>query len=152
MKIPIPVTDLIKKFPLGFVATITPDGRPAVSPKGTFLVLDDETVGFGVVRSPQTISNLFHDPQLEVNFVDVFTRKGARLRGTAEMVQRGSGEFDRLIPKYADVWGALADRIEIIVKVLVDEIKPLTTPPYYDGATEQEMIDLFKAKFAEIYP
>ncbi|MYK30737.1 MAG: pyridoxamine 5'-phosphate oxidase family protein, partial [Boseongicola sp. SB0670_bin_30] len=28
---------IIREFPLGVVATVTPDGEPAASPKGTFL-------------------------------------------------------------------------------------------------------------------
>lgn len=152
MKIPMSTQDLIARFPLGFVATITPGGRPSVSPKGTFLVLDDETIGFGEIRSPQTVSNLSHNPELEVNFIDVFTRKGARLRGSAQMVRRGSAEFDTLIPRYAAVWGDLTDRINMIVKIPVDEVKPLSTPPYDDGATEEDMVATYKAKFAEIYP
>ena len=81
--IPASVKTLIGNFPLGFVATVTAGGRPAVSPKGTFLVLDDTTIAFGEIRSPGTITNLGHQPELEVNFVDVFTRKGARIRGQA---------------------------------------------------------------------
>ena len=152
MKIPASVQDLIAKFSLGFVATVTPGGRPSVSPKGTFLVLDNETIGFGEIRSPQTVSNLSHNPEVEVNFIDVFSRKGARLRGRAQMVRRGSEEFDSLIPRYTDVWGDLTDRINMIVKIPVEEVKPLTTPHYDDGATEEEMIATYKAKFAEIYP
>ena len=152
MKIPASVQDLIAKFSLGFVATVTPGGRPSVSPKGTFLVLDNETIGFGEIRSPQTVSNLSHNPEVEVNFIDVFSRKGARLRGRAQMVRRGSEEFEALIPRYTEVWGDLTDRINMIVKIPVEEVKPLTTPPYDDGATEEEMIATYKAKFAEIYP
>ena len=152
MKIPASVQDLIAKFSLGFVATISPGGRPCVSPKGTFLVLDEETIAFGEIRSPQTVSNLSHNPETEVNFIDVFTRKGARLRGSAVIVRKGSDEFTALLPRYREVWGDLADRINLIVKIPVDEVKPLTTPPYDDGATEEEMIALYKAKFAEIYP
>ncbi|MEM7616810.1 MAG: DapH/DapD/GlmU-related protein, partial [Pseudomonadota bacterium] len=37
-------------FPLGFVATVTADGRPHLSPKGTFLVLDDSTIAFGEIN------------------------------------------------------------------------------------------------------
>ena len=151
-KIPASVQELIAQFSLGFVATVTPGGRPSVSPKGTFLVLDDQTIGFGEIRSPQTVSNLTHNPDVEVNFIDVFKRKGARLRGRAVMVRRGSEEFVDLIPRYAAVWGDLADRINMIIKIPVEEVKPLTTPPYDDGATEEEMIALYKAKFAEIYP
>ena len=152
MKIPASAQDLIAKFSLGFVATVTPGGRPSVSPKGTFLVLDDETIGFGEIRSPQTVSNLSHNPEVEVNFIDVFKRKGARLRGKAQMVRRGSEEFEALIPRYTEVWGDLTDRINMIVKIPVEEVKPLTTPPYDDGATEEDMIATYKAKFAEIYP
>ena len=77
--IPRPARDVIARPPLGFVATITPDGQPAVSPKGTFLVLDDATIGFGNIRSPGTLANLAARPGVEVCFVDPFTRKGARL-------------------------------------------------------------------------
>lgn len=151
-RIPASVQDLIEKFSLGFVATVTPGGRPSVSPKGTFLVLDDETIAFGEIRSPQTITNLTQNPEVEVNFIDVFKRKGARIRGRTVMVRRGSAEFAALIPAYEQVWGDLADRINLIVKIPVEEVKPLTTPPYDDGATEEDMIALYKAKFAEIYP
>ncbi|MDA3859379.1 MAG: pyridoxamine 5'-phosphate oxidase family protein [Roseovarius sp.] len=43
--------EMIARFPLGVVGTVTPDGRPVVSPKGTFLLLDDATIGFGEIRS-----------------------------------------------------------------------------------------------------
>ncbi len=152
MKIPKKIQELIADFSLGFVATVSAGGRPRVSPKGTFLVLDDETIGFGEIRSPGTIANLTHAPELEVNFIDVFKRKGARLRGQAVMLRRGSEEFGDLIPRYHAVWGDLADRINVIVKVPVDEVKAVTSPPYDDGATEDDMIALYQAKYAEIYP
>ena len=144
--------DLIATFPLGFVATVTPDGMPHLSPKGTFLVLDDDTIAFGEIRSPQTVTNLTHNPECEINFVDAFTRKGARLRGTGSMVRRDTAAFDALYPKFHEVWGDLCDRINLIVKINVTEVKPLSTPPYDTGATEEEMIALYKAKFSEMYP
>lgn len=143
--------DLIAKFPLGFVATVTPDGRPAVSPKGTFLVLDDQTIAFGEIRSPATLANLAHLPEAEVNFIDQWLRKGVRVRGPARVIEPGA-EFDRLIGKWRAVWGDLAQRINVLVLITAEEVKPVTTPPYDDGATEEEMIALYKAKFAEIYP
>lgn len=141
----------IQMWPLGFVATVSASGRPCVSPKGTFLVLDDETIAFGEIRSPQTVTNLTNNPELEVNFVDQFTRKGVRVRGHSEFVRRGSDKYDGLIGKWREIWGDLADRINMIVIVPVDEAKPLTTPPYDDGVTEQEFIAIYKQKFAEMY-
>ena len=130
MKLPAFGIDLITTFPLGFVATVTAGGRPNVSPKGTFLVLDDRTLAFGEIRSPQTVTNLTNQPELEVNFVDQWTRKGVRVRGKAQMVRRGTAEFGGLI----------------------EQLKPISTPPYDDGATEEDMIATFNAKFAETYP
>jgi predicted pyridoxine 5'-phosphate oxidase superfamily flavin-nucleotide-binding protein len=46
---------IIEQQRLGFVATAAPDGTPNLSPKGTFVVLDDATIAFGEIRSPGTI-------------------------------------------------------------------------------------------------
>lgn len=143
--------NLIAAFPLGFVATVTEDGHPHLSPKGTFLMLDEATIAFGEIRSPGTLANLAHRPEAEVNFVDPFKRKGLRIRGAARVVGPGA-EFDRLIPHWRAVWGDLAGRINALVLIAADEVRPLTTPPYDDGATEEEMIALYKRKYAEIYP
>lgn len=152
MKLPKSAIKTIEMWRLGFVATVTAGGRPNVSPKGTFVVLDDQTIAFGEIRSPQTITNLTNMPELEVNFVDQFTRKGVRIRGEAQMVRRGTDEFAALIGHWDTIWGDLAARINVIVKIPVSECKPLTTPPYDDGATEDAMIATYKAKFAEFYP
>jgi predicted pyridoxine 5'-phosphate oxidase superfamily flavin-nucleotide-binding protein len=53
---------IIEEQRLGFVATAAPDGTPNVSPKGTFIVLDDETIAFGEIRSPGTLRNLRANP------------------------------------------------------------------------------------------
>jgi len=151
MKLSQSAQKIIEMWPLGFVATVTAGGRPSVSPKGTFLVLDDETIAFGEIRSPQTITNLQTQPELEVNFVDQLTRKGVRIRGQAEILRRGSSEFEEIYPRWAETWGDLANRINILVKVPVSEVKPISTPPYDDGVTEEEFITMYKAKFAGYY-
>src|SRR3974390_3085035 len=90
---------VIEEQRLGFVATAALDGTPNVSPKGTFVVLDDRTIAFGEIRSPGTIRNLRENPRIEVNFVDVFVRKGYRFSGMASVVERGDAGFDALLPK-----------------------------------------------------
>lgn len=144
--------DLLRRFPLGFVATVTEDGRPAVSPKGTFIALDQETIAFGDIRSPGTLANLIARPDVEVNFIDPFLRKGIRVRGRAQVVLHGSAEFDVLLPRWQEIWSALAPRIKHIVRIPVEQLKLVTTPPYDDGVTEKEMVALYKQKFAELYP
>lgn len=142
---------LIARFPLGFVATVTAAGHPRVAPKGTFLVLDDDTIAFGEIRSPDTMANLSHLAMTEVNFIDQWLRKGVRIRGPVRIVEKGA-EFDTLIGLWRDTWGDLANRINALVLITAEEVKQVSTPPYDDGVTEAEMIALYKAKFAEIYP
>jgi hypothetical protein len=55
---------------LGFVATVRPDGSPAVSPTGTLSGLDEDHLAFANLASPHTVANLRRDPRLEVNVVD----------------------------------------------------------------------------------
>ena len=150
--IPAAAKELIETFPLGFVATVTEDGMPSLSPKGTFLILDDKTIAFAEIRSPQTMANLTHLAKTEVNFIDIWKRKGVRLFGDAEVLERGSAEFSSLLPLWEAPFPALANRINAIVSITVSRVKMVTTPPYDDGVSEEEMIATYKAKFAEIYP
>ena len=143
---------VIERFPLGYVATVTEDGMPSLSPKGTFFVLDDETIAFGEIRSPGTMKNLERQAKAEVNFADIWLRKGVRIFGSVEVVKRGSGEFEELFPRWDKAFPALAHRINAIVKINAERVKPIVTPPYDDGVTEEEMVALYKQKFAEIYP
>ena len=143
---------LIATFPLGFVATITPGGHPALSPKGTFLVLNHGTIAFGNIRSPGTLANLRHTPYAEVNFIDQWKRKGLRVSGPARIATLGTSEFTALIGRWQDIWGDLADRITDLVLIDVEDASELTTPPYDDGMTEEGMIATYKAKYAKIYP
>ena len=143
---------IIRDFPLGVVATIAPDGTPAASPKGTFLVLDDRTIAYGDIRSPGTRRNLETNPACEVVFVDPFSRKGFRLRGKAEIVSDSKAKFVELHPKWVETWGDLAVRVSALVVISVNRALPLATPPYDDGVTEEEMVALYVHKFGAIYP
>ncbi len=74
---------VVSEQKLGYVASVCADGTPNLSPKGTFLVLDDGHIMFGEIRSPGTVKNLATTPVVEVNFVDAFARKGFRAKGPA---------------------------------------------------------------------
>ena len=67
---------VVREQRLGFVATVCPDGTPNLSPKGTTTVWDDDHLVFAHLYSPNTVENLRHNPAIEINVVDVFSRKG----------------------------------------------------------------------------
>jgi predicted pyridoxine 5'-phosphate oxidase superfamily flavin-nucleotide-binding protein len=143
--------ELIKRFPLGFVATVTQDGMPSLSPKGTFIVLDDATIAFAEIRSPNTMENLSHTPKMEVNFIDIWLRKGIRVFGSVEVAQRGSSDFETLFPIWDEAFSTLSHRINAIVKINAERVKLMTTPPYDDGVTEDEMLAIYKDKWGKVH-
>ena len=131
--------ELVERHRLGFVATVCPDGTPNLSPKGTVCVLDDKHLIFADIRSPGTVSNLRTNPNVEVNVVDHFARKGYRFKGTAQVLDAGV-EFEHHVAFFSNR-GMLdaPGRIRAIVIVRVDQARPLISPGYDHIADEESM-------------
>jgi hypothetical protein len=106
-------------------------------------------VAFGEIRSPGTIRNIRANPRVEVNFVDVFVRKGYRFAGTATVVERGEERFEILLPALRS---AFAHRIRAIVTIAVTRALPLTSPAYDDGSMEPELRRTWTARFRVLQP
>jgi predicted pyridoxine 5'-phosphate oxidase superfamily flavin-nucleotide-binding protein len=136
---------IIREQRLGFVATASLDGTPNVSPKGSFAVLDDQTIAFGEIRSPGTIRNLKANPRIDVNFVDPFVRKGY----LATVVERGEPGFDTLL---ANLRSTLAHRMRAIVTIALTRAMPLTSPAYDEGQTEPELRRAWTTRFRVLQP
>lgn len=137
---------------LGFVATVTPEGRPNVSPKGTILVVDDSRLLFADVASPNTVSNLGQNPHIEVNVVDPVVRKGYRFRGTAT-VHVGDDWYERGLALLRDRGSSLTgDRVRSIVVIDVLDGADLVSPAYDDpDATEESVATTWLARFIDHY-
>jgi predicted pyridoxine 5'-phosphate oxidase superfamily flavin-nucleotide-binding protein len=140
---------IIEEQRLGFVATADIDGTPNLSPKGTFVVLDDTRIAFGEIRSPGTIRNLRANPRIEVNFVDPFVRKGYRFAGTATVIERKNGAFEALLGHFR---GPLALRMRAIVVISVSRALPLISPAYDDGTSEPQIRKLWTSRFRKLQP
>jgi predicted pyridoxine 5'-phosphate oxidase superfamily flavin-nucleotide-binding protein len=124
---------------LGFHATVSPDGRPNLSPKGTTTVYDDEHLLFAEIRSPQTIANLRRNPAIDVNVVDPILRRGYRFRGRGTIHEEGE-VYERSLALLAERGIAVTpEQIRAIVLIAVDEAEPLTSPAYDTGASEAEV-------------
>ena len=79
---------VVRQQRIGFVATVCPDGTPNLSPKGTAAVWDDDHLLFADLASPVTMDNLRHNSSIEINLVDLYSRKGYRFKGIAHIVDR----------------------------------------------------------------
>jgi predicted pyridoxine 5'-phosphate oxidase superfamily flavin-nucleotide-binding protein len=124
---------------LGFHATVSPDGRPNLSPKGTTTVFDDTHLMFAHIYSPQTVANLRRNPAIEVNVVDPILRRGYRFRGRASVHETGE-LYERGLTILAERgYGADRERIHAVIVIAVEAAEELLSPAYDSGATEREV-------------
>lgn len=140
---------IIATYPLGFVASVNRDGTPNLSPKGTFVALNDKQLVFGHIRSPGTMGNIADRPVIEINFLDVLSRKAVRVRGHAFM-------FRSSAPEYADLFAALSgwkgytEMMKAVVRVDIDTASLILSPTYDLGHTEAQLREQYKAKFTSL--
>lgn len=126
----------VNKVKLGFIATVCPDGSPNLSPKGTTIAWDEDHLAFADIHSPGSVNNLLANPSIEINVVDIFTRKGFRFKGSAEILS-GGPVFDEIISHYRSAGSKHS--IQHIVYVKVHRILPIFSPAYDRDLSEDEI-------------
>lgn len=130
------IKTLLEQQKLGYVATVSPDNTPNLSPKGTISVWDDEHLVFADIKSPKTMSNLEKNSSVEINVVDPINRKGYRFKGTGTILSSGE-EYDKIISHYNNI--GIKSKIGRVVLIKVDSINDVTSPLYDLGYTEDEI-------------
>ena len=145
---------VVRQQRFGFIATVCPDGTPNLSPKGTTAVWDDEHLVFADLASPNTMANLRHNPAMELNVVDVYSRRGYRFKGTVSIVEKGGGLFDEI--SHAFETGTrgvhqvgLPARSYVLLKV--DRALPLVSPAYTSGTTEKATREQWAGYWASVH-
>ena len=128
---------IIEEQRLGFVATVNADGTPNVSPKGTFVVVDDATIAFGDIRSPGTLRNLRIQPARRGELRRSIRAQGLSLRRHG---RRGGARRTAALTRSWPISGVRSrPRMRAIVTITVTKALPLTSPAYDDGTTEVEI-------------
>ena len=139
---------LVEEQQLGFVATVSPDRTPNLSPKGTTAVLDGDHLVFADIHSPRTIANLAANPAIEINVVDPLTRKGFRFKGVGRIVDAGP-ELEALLDFYRRRGSTSQKRC--VVVVTVETAAPLISPAYDDGASEATIVAKWRAYWETLW-
>ena len=132
------VKEFVVKQKLGFVATVCPDGTPNLSPKGTITIWNDDHLVFADIHSPKTVANLLINPSIEINVVDIFSRKGYRFKGIARVLSEGD-IFNDVITFYGEA--AKKYTIRNIVLVGVDRVLPMWSPAYDTDQSEEKILN-----------
>ncbi len=100
------------------VATASRGGKPNVSPRGSFRVLDDEHVAFIEGGQLYTLANLKENPQLSALVFDPATRKGCRIWGKMTEIIKSGDFFDAISAEYAP----RGITVKQVIKVAVEEV------------------------------
>ncbi|MGE5286072.1 MAG: pyridoxamine 5'-phosphate oxidase family protein [Micromonosporaceae bacterium] len=141
---------VVREQGLGFVATVRPDGTPALSPKGTTIVWDAGHLVFLHLHSPHTVDNLRHNPNVEINVVDPIVRKGYRFVGLGRVVDSGA-EYEQILDWFtAQRGGDYRARAKAAVLVAVTSAEALISPAYDDGSTEAEISARWRQHYLDL--
>mgnify|MGYP003994199219 FL=1 len=134
------ITSEIKEFleqqKLGFVATVTPDGTPNISPKGTIIGWTSEFLAFANIRSPDTVNNLKNNPDVEINVIDPLLRRGYLFKGSTRILNDGQ-MYDEILEFYKNL--GIKSIIHEIILVTVSDVSVVASPLYDLGVSEQEI-------------
>ena len=112
------VKTMIAEIRPGIIATASKDGKPNVSAKGSFRVLDDDHVLFADINSPRTIANLRENPYVSVLVIHPKTLRGCRIWGKGEIINSGP-LFDQLNTEFV----GKGLKVNHVVKIKVDKVQ-----------------------------
>ena len=127
---------------LCYAATVSADGRPNLSPKGTIRVWDDAHLFFCDIASPGTRANLAANPWIEINVVDPLSRRGYRFRGIATL-HAGDAVYREALARLA-AEDRLPAVVHAIVLVQVERVLSVASPAYEWVADEGAMRALWR--------
>ena len=135
------IKNLVNFQKLGYVATVSPDGTPNLSPKGTIAILDDSRLVFANIRSPKTIDNLTKNPSIEINVIDPFSRMGYRFKGLGKILSEGE-DFENILDYF--IQKGIKSNISHIVLVDVKFFSEITSPSYDLGLKKDDLVKKWK--------
>jgi predicted pyridoxine 5'-phosphate oxidase superfamily flavin-nucleotide-binding protein len=141
------IKDFLNLQKLGYVATVSSDGKPNISPKGTIIGWSSETLAFADIRSPDTMKNLIDNPNVEINVIDPLLRKGYLFQGKARILQNGA-VHQEILNHYRQ--NGIKSPINSIILVDVSCVSNVISPLYDLGISEEEIKSKWKKHFSSL--
>ena len=135
------VIQSIEESVLCWLATLSEDSFPNVSPKEAFIYDGEGRILIANIASPITAGNIARHQNVCVSFVDVFTQKGFKVKGTATDCKPSHPDFKTYHQKMTDFIGT-AFLIESIFVIEPTSVHRIIAPSYvlYPESTELDRI------------
>jgi len=146
------LTNNIKKYisqsVLCWLATVSEDSIPNVSPKEIFTYYKSEYLIVANIASPQTEKNIKRNSNVCISFIDVLVQKGYQLKGKASIIDKTNLEFDDVASNLLKMTEGKFP-FETIFKIKIESTKEILAPKYvlYPETTEEEQINSAKKTY-----
>jgi uncharacterized protein len=136
------VRTYLERSVLCWLATISEDGTPNVSPKEIFVPEGDDHVLIAHVASPKSVRNIRANPNVCLSFVEIFEQRGFKFNGTARVITPGDPGYDELVQPLKRI---ATERfpIQAIIDIHVQQVAPIRAPRYqlYADTTPEAQIE-----------
>lgn len=119
----------IENSVLCWLATVSADGKPNVSPKEMFAAYGDDCLVIGNIASPNSIANIRENTSVCVSFVDVFRQKGFKIEGEATIIAPDDPQY-AVVGKDILVMAGESYPIKHVIKIQIDRISRIWAPSY----------------------
>lgn len=148
MELTTEIKESINKSVLCWLATVSPDGIPNVSPKEIFSHYGKDKIIVANIASPQTVQNIKKNENISLSFIDILVQKGFQIKGKAKIVKKKNLEFSRMEKVLIKMTGGKFP-FETITKITIGQVKPIIAPKYvlYPETTETEQIESAKKTY-----
>lgn len=148
MKLNSEIKHAIDKSVLCWLATVSADLVPNVSPKEIFTHYGVDEIIIANIASPQTVRNIRQQEKVCVSFIDILVQKGYQVKGTAGILESSDDEFkarEEVLLEMTQGQFPFAS----LTKITIGQIKPIIAPRYllYPETTEAEQIESAKATY-----
>lgn len=142
------VSASLKDCVLGWLATVSPDGIPNVSPKEAFLEIEGGGIVIANVASPRSVENILTNPNVCFSFINIFTQKGYKITGKAAIIDRQDHRCALYLNRLQEMVSEHHAIISII-SIKPEAVESIVAPSYtiFETTTELDMIKQSAASY-----
>lgn len=138
----------INKSVLCWLATVSTENVPNVSPKEIFNYYGTDKIIVANIASPQTVLNIKQNENICISFIDILVQKGFQIKGKAEIIEKTDLEFAEMEEVLTKITAGKFP-FATITKITIGQVKPIIAPKYvlYPETTEKEQIESAKKTY-----
>jgi predicted pyridoxine 5'-phosphate oxidase superfamily flavin-nucleotide-binding protein len=144
MELTTEIRDYLNRSVLYWLATVSSDSMPNVSPKEIFTIHGPDKIMVANIASPQTVKNIEQNTSVCISFLDILVQKAFQVKGTATIVGKTDPEFSEMAKLLEEMTGGYFP-FATITGITAEQVKPILAPKHllYPDTTEEEQISTY---------